>query len=267
MNKRLIIDGNYVLHKSFHIFRNFRTKGGEFTGTAYGVVRDVLNLVQRYESNDVHIAWDSRSFRKGFAEEYKAQRVREEGSNPYENINLVHDLIDAIGWAQYKIDDMESDDICYSLTLDGKDSIIYSKDKDLHQALRSNVSIIKSPKEPEYTLESFEKEYGFPFNRDNFIFYKCIVGDGSDNIKGIARFPKKEIIASFSGNMKSKYKQIIEENAEMVKRNNFLFTLVDIKNLYIKEIIKPNADRIRKIRERTGLNSIFGMKGFKEYVA
>jgi 5'-3' exonuclease len=227
----IIIDGNYVLHKNFYIFKNFKNEK-YMTGTTFGFIKDVLKLNERFNTNDIHVTWDSRSFRKEINSDYKSNRVRDPENNPYQDFNLVQDAIDSLGIKQYKVNDMEGDDIIYSLSKRFSNVIIYSRDKDLFQCINDNVKILTELEGELIGENEFEKNYGFKFSRDNFVLYKCVVGDGSDNVKGIPRFRKKDIVEYINtGIMKQKSFDIFNENQELINNNKKMFELVNLDKL------------------------------------
>jgi len=229
--KTIIIDGNYVLHKNFYIFKNFKNEN-YMTGTSFGFLKDVLKLNERFNTNDIHVTWDSRSFRKDINSNYKSNRVRDPENNPYQDFKLVQETLDSIGIKQYKVPDMEGDDLVYSLSLKFKDVIIYSKDKDLLQCINDNVFFLNDLDGQLIGLNEFENLYGFKFSRDNFVLYKSVVGDGSDNVKGIYRFRKKDIVEYINtGNMKEKSLQIFNENSQLIQDNKKMFELVNVNKL------------------------------------
>lgn len=81
MQPQIIIDGNFSLHKNFHVFKKFQ-KNGLFTGTVYGLLKDVIALSKGFNTKDIHVTWDSRSFRKDINSDYKANRKTEGGVEP-----------------------------------------------------------------------------------------------------------------------------------------------------------------------------------------
>jgi 5'-3' exonuclease len=255
----IIIDGNYSLHKNFHVFRHFR-KGDLFTGTLFGMLRDISIFKDKYnvENDEIHVTWDSRSFRKDIMEGYKANRVIEEGHNAYSDYDLVIETLQALGIHQYRSEGYESDDLIYTLALSlpGK-KIIFSKDRDLLQCLSHETFLLFSFKDPEYGIESFQEQYGFKFSRDNFVLWKSIVGDSSDNVKGISRFPKKDAVALLNGGIVSpRAKSMLAENASTVEKNKEVF--------YLKEVSDPghffserNEELLSALREKTGIKNLF----------
>jgi DNA polymerase-1 len=226
MNK-IIIDGNFVLHSSHHVFRHLQ-RGQLKTGTIYGFSQAIKNLTNRFHLPIV-VTWDSRSFRKDLLEDYKANR-KSGDSNPYESVDLVHQYLGMSNIPQYKSEGYESDDLVWTLSRTG--GIIYSKDRDLLQCLGENVRMIFSTKDELLGVEWFEKEYGFQFSRESFLYWKSVLGDSGDNIKGIYRFPKKELRNKLNGvAYKSNANVLLEENADLIERNLKLVTLVNVPNI------------------------------------
>lgn len=255
----IIIDGNYSLHKNFHVFRNF-SKGDLFTGTLFGMLRDISIFKEKYEieNSDIHVTWDSRSFRKDLNEAYKANRVIEEGHNAYTNFDLVKETLSALGIHQYSAKGYESDDLIYTLSKNLTGSkVIFSRDRDLLQCLSSDTVLLWSFKDSEYGIPQFEQQYGFPFSRDNFVTWKSIVGDSSDNIKGILRFPKKDAIALLNQKSLSKRgAQLLKENSEIMNKNKEIFYLCSVEN-YEHSFSPRNEELLIELRERTGIKKIF----------
>jgi 5'-3' exonuclease len=265
--KTIIIDGNYVLHKNFYVFKNFKY-GELMTGTTFGFVKDVLKLYEKFNTNDIHVTWDSRSFRKDLNSDYKANRVRDPENNPYQNFDLVTDSLDAIGINQYKIPEMESDDLIYTLSKKFEDVIIYSRDKDLFQCIKQNVSIITDlDKDVIVGISNFEEMYGFPFSRDNFVLYKSVVGDGSDNVKGIPRFRKKDIVEFINtGKMKEKPLLVLNENLSLIEKNKKMFELVNLDKIDPMFNTKYDENKIKNIFDRTAIKFFNSeiLKGLKK---
>ena len=102
----------------------------------------------------------------------------------------------------------------------------------------------------------FEKQYGFKFSRDNFVLYKCVVGDGSDNVKGIYRFRKKDIVEYINtGTMKPKSLEIFLQNQELINNNKKMFELVNVEKL--DPIFESHYDvnKINKVFEKTKIKT------------
>lgn len=260
MQPQIIIDGNFSLHKNFHVFKKFQ-KNGLFTGTVYGLLKDVIALSKGFNTKDIHVTWDSRSFRKDINSDYKANRKTEGELNPYTNQSMVFESLRYAGVKQYKSEGLESDDLINLLAQSFSSrqikNVVYTKDRDLLQTLSPFTSVIKDIHGPEYTMEDFEKEYGFPFSAQNFIFWKSVLGDGSDNIKGILRFRKADLAEYIrTGTTKEKSLLSLKENQQLIESNKSLVTLVsegDVSPIWDEPF---QEDKIREILEATGIRSL-----------
>lgn len=263
MKPLILIDGSWCLHRAFHVFRQFEY-GGTKTGTIYGLIRDVMLLAERFQTDDIHVAWDSRSFRKDLNENYKANRVREEGDSPYDNIDIVMEALSYAGIPSYQQEGYEADDIIFTLTRAIKDdekAVIFASDKDLYQCLKPNVKVLRGHKDELYGLENFEEEFGFPFSIENYILYKSVVGDGSDNIKGIHRFPKKELRAYLNGEeMNARGKKLFEEGQDIIESNTEIFELHDL-NITFSERPRISKQGIEKIKTLYGVKQLWTHEG------
>lgn len=97
----------------------------------------------------------------------------------------------------FKIDNVEADDVIAYLSNHFKDDqrVIASADKDFHQLLNENTIIYKPSQKVFYTKKNCIDEYHiYPHN---FSVAKSMVGDKSDNIKGIKSFGFKTVLKHF----------------------------------------------------------------------
>lgn len=192
--KLAIIDGKSVFYRGYMAMSHLSTKDGTPTGGVYGFATMALELIKRLSPDYVCIAWDKpkTNIRKRLAiyPEYKAGR-KPAPPDFYDQIPMLHELLQAFGWPLYELDDYEADDIIGTLAVQAaKKNIevqIISSDRDMLQlvgplvhmyALKKGFSEIDL-----YHPESFEKKYGIEV--EQFIDYKAIVGDSSDNIPGV----------------------------------------------------------------------------------
>lgn len=93
----------------------------------------------------------------------------------------------------------EGDDVIYYVTKLFKEKnkvFIASNDKDFIQLLDENVVIWNQTKKQAYTKKMFDMEYGIDIS--NFVRYRAVIGDTSDNIKGVRGFGEKTTKKHFS---------------------------------------------------------------------
>lgn len=152
--------------------------------------------------------------RKELAHDYKGNRSNVEDPQFRKFRKELPELLRFLGWDLLHVDGAEADDIIASIVADRchrckckvpcddctcaenykTDIVIFSGDRDLQQCLAWDKTYIYRAPGLFVTRESFEEEYKFPI--DKFNVYKALIGDKSDNIKGVEGFgPAKAAIA------------------------------------------------------------------------
>jgi DNA polymerase I len=73
-----IIDGSYLLYRSFYAIKPLYTSTGIPTQATYGFCRAIKKLLDTYDPEYIAIAWDSRgkTFRSEIYTQYKATRQK-----------------------------------------------------------------------------------------------------------------------------------------------------------------------------------------------
>lgn len=188
-----IIDGKSVFYRGYYAMPNLSTKDGMPTGGVYGFMSLSIELIRRLQPDYVIVAWDKAKTnirkRKAIYPEYKAGR-KPAPADFYEQIPILHELLDGFGWPLYELDDYEADDILGTLAVQANDRDIevalITSDLDALQvvgpltkvyALKKGLSNID-----EFDIPAFEKKYGIVV--EQFLDYKSLKGDSSDNLPG-----------------------------------------------------------------------------------
>jgi 5'-3' exonuclease len=100
-----------------------------------------------------------------------------------------------------------------------KDSqiLIYSSDKDFHQLVDENVSVIRPSDGKLITIDNFKEVFGY--THKNALFFKCFEGDDSDNIDGVKGVGLKNLKTYFPRFFDEKYSldMLIKEAEEKKK--------------------------------------------------
>ena len=177
--------------------------------------------------------------------DYKANREDyfdlPQWDNPLLNLPYIYQALDFLTIKYIETIDDEADDIIASYCFKyGSDNeiLIVSHDSDFFQLINENISIIKynGKRKPREIInqEYFINEYSFMPNL--YADYKAIVGDKSDNIKGIKGIGSKTAtqIVNTYGNVKNIFDNYIKgnevlqkliENQEVFQRNYLLIRL------------------------------------------
>jgi DNA polymerase-1 len=193
--KLAVIDGKSVFYRGYYAMPNLSTKDGTPTGGVFGFAAMALEVIKRLQPDYVAVAWDKPKTnirrRLELYPEYKAGR-KPAPPDFYEQIPVLHELLEAFGWPLYELDDYEADDILGTLAVQasaqGIETLLVTSDLDMLQlvndrvhvyALKTGFSNIEL-----YSPKSFEVKYGIKVKQ--FLDYKSLVGDSSDNIPGVA---------------------------------------------------------------------------------
>ena len=183
----LIIDSSYLIFRSFFAFPNL-TFNERPLGAFYGYVKTILKLINQYNPEHLFITGDlpEPTWRHKILESYKAGR-------PELDPNLILQFPMISEWAkqissQYLVSSgYEADDIIYNLAEHYSNEnqlnkiIIFSSDKDLYQILtKENVYFVRG--DNLYGAKEFRNE--FNLEPSQWVDYKAIIGDKSDNLKG-----------------------------------------------------------------------------------
>lgn len=192
--KFAIIDGKSVFYRGYYAMPNLSTKDGVPTGGVFGFASMALEVLRQLKPDYVAVAWDKpkTNIRKRLElyPEYKAGR-KPPPADFYEQIPVLHDLLEAFGWPLYELDDYEADDIMGTLALKavekGIDVQLVTSDLDMLQLVHPNIHVYALKKGLSnielFHPESFTAKYGI--RPDQFLDLKALMGDSSDNIPGV----------------------------------------------------------------------------------
>lgn len=200
MKRLAVIDGKSVFYRGYYAMPGLSTKDGTPTGGVFGFASLAIELIKKLEPDYVAVAWDKPKTnirkRKEIYPEYKAGR-KPAPPDFYEQIPILHELLDAFGWPLYELDDYEADDIMGTFAVEaaekGIETCLLTSDLDALQliaphtkvyALKNGLSNIE-----EFDVAHFEEKYGI--NVHQFLDLKSLKGDSSDNLPGVPGIGEK----------------------------------------------------------------------------
>lgn len=201
--KFAVIDGKSVFYRGYYAMPNLAAKDGTSTGGVFGFATMALEVIRRLKPDYVAVAWDKPKTnirrRLELYPEYKAGR-KPAPPDFYEQIPVLHELLQAFGWPLYELDDYEADDIMGTLAVQARErkleTMLVTSDLDMLQlvnghvkvyALKTGLSHIEL-----YSPDTFEAKYGLGV--DQFLDLKALKGDSSDNIPGVPGIGEKTAI-------------------------------------------------------------------------
>lgn len=223
-NKRLaVIDGKSVFYRGYYAMPNLATADGTPTGGVYGFATMALEVIKRLKPDYVAVAWDKpkTNIRKRLEiyPQYKAGR-KPAPPDFYEQIPVLHELLQAFGWPLYELDDYEADDIMGALAVQAReqhiDTFLITSDLDMLQLVNGNVHVYALKKGLSnielYSPATFTAKYGLEVQQ--FLDLKSLKGDSSDNIPGVPGIGEKTAIQ-----LLQEYKTLdgVYENLALIK--------------------------------------------------
>lgn len=204
MDNYLIIDGNWLAYRSYFATNNstyiMKNKDGIPTNAIYLFFNTFINCILEFNPNHVIFTFDTpvKTEKHELLEDYKSNR-KEMDNDLKIQFPLIKEIIKLMGIEQIEVEGMEADDIIASISSQvSNNSVvkILSADKDLFQLVSKKVSIIKTNKIgkfEEVNISNFQEKY-YPILPSQVADFKALVGDSSDNIKGIAGLGPKTAI-------------------------------------------------------------------------
>jgi DNA polymerase-1 len=285
----LLVDGLNTFIRSFMAVPSMNDDGMH-TGGIAGFLKSIGYAIKLINPTRVIVVFDGSGgsqkrrkiypdYKKGRKTKIKFNRTYEElSSSELEQKNLQIELMRLVSYLEVlpvtvmAIDNIEADDTIAYLAEDTfKDSnvTIMSTDKDFLQLASERVKIWSPVKKKIFGCKEIVDEYGITCN--NFIFYRVLEGDVSDNITGIDGVGIKRVlqaypfladdkqvtlqeIYNYSENYKGKYKiyERVLDNKLLIERNYELMQLKatsiqSFTQLRIEEIIKKQVPKIDKM--------------------
>ncbi len=198
MARLIAIDGNSLMHRAFHALPLTMTnKEGTPTGAIYGFLSMLLRLVQQ-KPEYLLVAFDMHgsTFRHDEYSEYKAGRK----ATPDElrtQFAIIRELLPSMGITICECMRYEADDILGTFARianeNGVDALLVTGDRDALQLISEHTHVLMTKKGISETIEYDKKvlfeQYGL--EPCQMIDLKALMGDGSDNIPGIAGIGEK----------------------------------------------------------------------------
>jgi len=267
--KYLLIDANNALHRCHYAQGLTDSKGRRVSGV-FGIMKMCRSLIRKFNPKYVIVAWDKGKSQERISvyPEYKAHR---DGLRSQEDIDAIvrqkkicQNIFSNLPVRQLALEGIEADDVIGILCEKLKGTkLIVSNDQDFVQLVSDEVHLYLPNKETVLTDSTVEKFIGFPVK--HYILWKSLVGDKSDNIRGIFGIgPKKATVLILNGLRGGKKPKISKDEQAILDRNKYL---IAIGALLQKEQISKIMKMYRKEKGRQSnfelVRSMFLGLGFK----
>jgi len=248
-NKNLVIfDGNALIHRAYHALPPLTDRNGEVVNAVYGFTSMLLKILREIDPEYVAVAFDKKSptFRHEISEDYKANRP-ETPEDLAPQFDKVRQVVRAFNVPLFEMDGFEADDVLGTLSHQAKEAgaevIIVTGDADAMQLVQEGISVLypKTGRQFGDTILYGEDEVTekFGVKPELVADYKALVGDASDNIKGVPGIGPKTAVKLLSdyGSIEEIYqkitaieperiKNLLIENEETARQSKVLATIV-----------------------------------------
>ncbi len=198
--KLLLVDGHSLAYRAFFALpvENFSTTTGQPTNAVYGFTSMLINTLRDEKPTHIAVAFDvsRKTFRTDVFPEYKANRA----ASPNEfkgQVDLITEVLDAMGIPALKVDGFEADDILATLATQAVeedfDVLLLTGDRDAFQLVNDRTTVLY-PKKGVSDLARMgpaEVEDRYGLTPAQYPDFAALRGDPSDNLPNIPSVGEK----------------------------------------------------------------------------
>ena len=252
--KLVIFDGHALVHRGYHAIPYLTNKDGMPTNAVYGFTMMMLLALREIKPDYVAVAWDApgKTFRHEQYKDYKGTR-KEADQELYAQLPVTKNVIEAFNIPLLEQSGYEADDIIGSLAKQHEkqvDVVIVTGDMDELQLVSEHTTVYTMRKgftdTVEYDEKAVKEKYGV--TPSEFIVYKALKGDTSDNIPGVSGVGDKtatDLVSKYHS-LDNIYKHLDELSPSVAKKME-----AGKKEAYLSE--EYNAQPTSKIKNKKAL--------------
>jgi len=264
--KLLLIDGNAIIHRSYHALPPLTTKKGELVNAIYGFATTLFNVIQKFKPDYIIATFDlaGPTFRHKEFTDYKAHREKAP-DELYAQIERVKELVAAFDIPIYEKQGFEADDVIGTVVKiseeckDDIENIIVTGDLDTLQLIspKTKVFTMRRGLTDSVLYDEGKVRERYNLRPDQLIDFKGLRGDASDNIPGVKGIGEKtaiDLLSKFEtlenvyqnlGELKGAVKDKLERDKMMAIKSKRLATIVrDVPiDLDFSELVVHQVDR------------------------
>lgn len=278
--KLVLIDGNALIHRAFHALSraNLTSPNGEPTGAVYGFAVMLLNIFTKLKPDYIIVAFDTGkpTFRHKEYADYKATRIKAP-QELYDQIPRIQELVETFNIPVFTKDGFEADDIIGTLSHQVPeiiDTYIATGDMDALQLI-NNHTFVYAPRKGFSDIIIYDTDKVIStkgLHPDQFIDFKGLRGDPSDNIPGVPgigeigakkllqQYQNIENIYNHLDDLPERIKNLLIQHKGMAlqsKRLATILTTVPIQlDLKKSQAIEFNPAQVKDLFYKLGFSSL-----------
>lgn len=280
--KLIIIDGNALIHRSFHALpTSLQTKDGLITNAAYGFASFLIKALNEIKPKYAILTLDKKgpTFRHERYKEYKATRIKAP-QELYDQIPLSKKIAGAFDIPVFELDGYEADDLIGTISQkisqekNKIETIIITGDMDTLQLVNKKTKVYAMSRGLSDSVLYDENKIleKYQLRPEQIIDFKAIKGDASDNIPGVPGIGEKgatDLLLEFS-NLDNVYKNIkspkIKERTRdlLIKNKELAYLSQELATINKQAPIKIDLEKSRiKNFDKNKINKVFSELEFK----
>lgn len=273
MKKLVIIDGKSVFYRGYYAMGSLSLKDGTPTGGVYGFASMFLAVLAELKPSHVIVAWDKQGTsiaqRTALYPEYKATR-KAPPEDFFTQIPILHQLLEALNVPLIELDGYEADDLMGALAVQaaqqGFEVGLVTGDLDLLQVIDDGIKVFATKtgfsKIEQFDQAHFEAKYQIKLSQ--FVDYKALRGDSSDNIPGVAGIGPKtavELLTQYA-NLEQIYAHLADIKPTLAKKleagREMAFLSKKIVRIMTEAPVKfdPNQGQISQMAPEKALTAL-----------
>lgn len=217
MEKRILLVDFYNLFIRNFLIVPITNDDGEHFGGVFGFLRSLKAATDQFKPTEVYIISDGpnsalrrkmvdknykasrkKPWKKGVVKAYDFLNEQEQSDNFSLQIKRLYEYLDILPVKTLSLPYVEADDLIAEIVntmSSDTNAVIYSTDADYKQLTNEKVVCYNPMAKQLTTKESFFDKHGY--RADNYIYFKCIDGDKSDDLPGVHGIGKKTFLKLF----------------------------------------------------------------------
>lgn len=263
MEKKLVlaIDFNNLIYCCWNS-RKWHTPDGREVGAVINLINKIISLKDQFDPDYLVFASDlsrTQTFRRKLYPMYKAQRAPT-ATEIQKQMQLSSHILALLGYPIINDMNFEGDDVLGMISRLAEDNnmncIIVSCDHDMYQLITENTWVMDVRRNILIDIDEVYNSTGlYP---SQWVDYKILLGDNSDNIPGVPNIGKKSAPALIRqyGSLSNIYNHISEINPahqagllDAQQRLDLLYKLMTIVTDYTK--LNITVDKLRRMEPFT----------------
>lgn len=188
-NIAIVVDASALIHRAYHAIPPFRTRSGVPTNALHGFIMMLSRIMQR-DVDYLVVCLDrpAPTFRKTIDPTYQSKR-KKAPDDLKTQFPLVHEFLDTTNIATLYKDGFEADDVIGTVTAyftrHEIPVTIVTGDRDMFQLVNPTVTVAMPKGMTFQTVDPLYIQTQFGILPSEIIDYKALVGDASDNYRGV----------------------------------------------------------------------------------